>query len=221
MEGVQLIGVWGSPFSRRVEIALKMKGIKYEFIEENLRNKSELLLKSNPVHKQIPVLLHNSKPIVESLLILEYIDETWNQNPILPQDVYDKALDRFWASFFDHKVVPAMRKTRASRPGKESEKAVEELQTLLMILENEINGKKFFGGNKIGFVDIVGLFLAYWFPLILEAMGKEQVMTIDKFPGLCKWTDNLLNCSVIKENLPDKEKLVTFLRALFLVTTTT
>ncbi|XP_074284548.1 putative glutathione S-transferase [Silene latifolia] len=220
MEEVKVIGVWGSPFSRRVEIALKMKGIEYKFIEENLRNKSELLLKNNPVHKKIPVLLHKGKPIVESLLILEYIDETWKENPILPQDVYDKALARFWASFLDDKILAAMRKTRVSE-GKDSEKAIEELEELLMKLENEINGKKFFGGNTIGFVDIVGLFVAYWFPIIQEAIGKEQVITVAKFPGLCNWSDNLLNSNVIKENLPDKDKLITFFRAMFLGTTTT
>ena len=93
----------------RVRIALALKGIDYEFIEEEdvIQNKSELLLQLNRVHKKIPVLIHNGKPVCESMIIVQYIDETWNTKApnLMPKHPYDQAIARFWAAFVDDKVT--------------------------------------------------------------------------------------------------------------------
>jgi glutathione S-transferase len=104
-EEVTLLGSVGSPFVIKVQIALKLKGIEYKYVEEKLGNLSETLLNYNPIYRMVPVLVHKGKPISESRVILEYIDETWNQNPILPSDPYQRALDRFWSKFIDDKVI--------------------------------------------------------------------------------------------------------------------
>ncbi|KAJ6903760.1 hypothetical protein NC651_021057 [Populus alba x Populus x berolinensis] len=103
-EVVKLLGALSSPFVFRVIWALKMKGIPYEFIEEDVTTKSPLLLKNNPALKKIPVLLHSEKPVCESMIIVEYIDEIWPQNPLLPNDPYERAPARFWVKFTDDKV---------------------------------------------------------------------------------------------------------------------
>ncbi|KAK9742899.1 hypothetical protein RND81_03G204200 [Saponaria officinalis] len=105
MGEVKVFRAWRSPFSWRVELALKIKGVDYEIVDEDLSNKSDQLIKYNPVHKKVPVLVHDGKPVVESLVILEYIDEVWTENSLLPSDPFDRAQARFWANFIDNKVI--------------------------------------------------------------------------------------------------------------------
>ena len=100
-----LLDFWPSMFGMRVRVALAEKGLKYEYREEDLWNKSPLLLEMNPVHKKIPVLIHNGKPICESLIIVQYIDEVWcDKSPLLPSDPYQRAQARFWVDYVDKKV---------------------------------------------------------------------------------------------------------------------
>ncbi|XP_058215970.1 probable glutathione S-transferase [Rhododendron vialii] len=209
-EEVKLLGVWASPFSCRVETALKLKGIKYEFIEEDLANKSPLLLESNPVHKKIPVLLHNGKPVAESIVILEYIEQTWKVNPILPEDPYERAMARFWAKFIDEQCLLAVRKACA-RKGKEQEQAKEEAIDLLKTLEGQLKDKRFFRGDTIGLVDTVAIVTWYWVQVIQEAMGLE-LLTEERFPVLFRWGDDCANCSGIKESLPPRDELLALIK---------
>lgn len=102
---VILHGSFASPYSKRIEIALKLKSIPYQLVQEDLHNKSQTLLRYNPVHKKIPILVHQGKPISESLCIIEYIDETWRNGPdLLPQDPYRRSKVRFWASYIQSHV---------------------------------------------------------------------------------------------------------------------
>ncbi|KAL1546308.1 glutathione transferase [Salvia divinorum] len=205
MSEVKLFGAWFSPYVRRVEMALNLKGVEYEYIEEDLKNKSPLFLEFNPITKLVPVLVHNGKPIFESSVILEYIDETWEGPSIFPKDPYERAMSRFWAKFVEDKCSEPLWKACWSA-GEEREKAKKEAEEALKILENEIEGKKFFGGDKIGVVDYVGNVIAFWIPILQDVVGFH-ILTKDKFPNIWKWGDELCNDSFVKKNLPEKEKV--------------
>ncbi|XP_056173170.1 glutathione S-transferase U20-like [Syzygium oleosum] len=91
-EEVILLDFLPSPFGMRARIALREKGVEFEMREEDLSNKSPLLLKMNPVNKQIPILIHGGKPVCKSLIMVQYIDNTWGrESPLLPSNPYECA----------------------------------------------------------------------------------------------------------------------------------
>ncbi|XP_038678353.1 glutathione S-transferase U7-like [Tripterygium wilfordii] len=209
-EEVKLFGFWSSPYSRRVEVALKLKGIQYEYIEEDLFNKSPLLLQYNRINQKVPVLLHNGKPISESRIILEYIDETWKNNPILPQDPYERATARFWGEVIDDKILMGAWKAVRSE-NEEQKQAIEELHRSLKLLEKELDEKDFFGGDRVGYVDIVAFVIAHWLWAFQEA-AEVELIAEEKFPVLCKWSRKLLEIQVVDECHPPRGKHVDYYR---------
>ncbi|KAF3518572.1 hypothetical protein DY000_02062226 [Brassica cretica] len=105
-EEVILLDYWSSMFGMRTRVALEEKGVKYKYREEDLSNKSPLLLEMNPIHMKIPVLIHKGKPICESIIQVQYIDEVWpDTNPILPFDPYQRAQARFWSDYICKKFL--------------------------------------------------------------------------------------------------------------------
>ncbi|KAG8366257.1 hypothetical protein BUALT_Bualt17G0057600 [Buddleja alternifolia] len=212
---MKLLGAWPSPFVLRARIALNIKSVEYEFMEENvLVTKSDLLLKSNPVYKKIPVLIHGERPICESLIIVQYVDEVWASGPaILPSDPYDRAVARFWAVYLDDKWFPSLTAILMS-DGEEAKKtALEQAIQGLDLLEEAFTkcskGQNFFGGDKIGYLDIaLGSFLGW--VRVIQIMANVSLIDESKTPNLFKWAQDFSGHDAVKDVLPETDKLVEF-----------
>ncbi|KAI9094764.1 hypothetical protein K1719_026570 [Acacia pycnantha] len=181
-EEVKVLSFYLSPVCCRVVWALKLKGVDYEHFEEDIFNKSNLLLQMNPLHNKVPVLIHRHKPISESLFILEYIDETWIQCPLLPCNPHQRALARFWAKFADEKVLHGAFRAMCSH-GEDKENAAKVVREEIEKIEELIKGQKFFGGENIGYLDIVFGWMSYWLP-IWEEVGNMKILDSFKCPNM-------------------------------------
>ncbi|KAL0349029.1 UNVERIFIED_CONTAM: Glutathione transferase GST 23 [Sesamum angustifolium] len=206
---VKLVGFWVSPFVHRVRWALKFKGIEYEYIEEDIFNKTPLLSELNPLYKKVPVLVHDGKPLSDSSIILEYVDQKWKPNPLLPDDPYERAQAHLWARFADEKVLESAWLALCSE-GKTQERAVKQAIENLEKVEEKLKGKRFFGGDKIGHVDLMMGFVSYMLPVWEEVAGVKILDPL-KFPAIAAWTSNFLNHEAIKaEYLPSRAETVAY-----------
>ncbi|KAK7243981.1 hypothetical protein RIF29_38796 [Crotalaria pallida] len=201
---VVLLGSGFSMFGMRAKIALEEKGIKYEYIEQDLTNKSPLLQEMNPIHKKIPVLIHNGRPICESLIIVEYIDMVWNNNSsFLPSDAYQRALARFWANFVDQEVYHVSRRVWTSM-GNEQEVAKKGFIESLKQLEEVLGDKAYFGGDTFGFVDISLIPFYCWF-YTYEMFGKFKVEA--ECPKLIAWAKRCMPRESVSKTLADGKEV--------------
>ncbi|KAI5332789.1 hypothetical protein L3X38_022918 [Prunus dulcis] len=204
---VVLLDFWPSPFGMRLRIALAEKGVQYEYKDEDLRNKSPLLLQSNPVHKKIPVLIHNGKAVSESLIAVQYIDEVWKDKaPLLPSDPHLRAQARFWADYVDKKMYEIGRKVWTTK-GEEQDAAKKEFLECISVLEGELGDKPYFGGKTFGFVD-VALIPFYTWLSVYEKFGNFSVEA--ERPKFIAWAKRCLEKESVSKSIPDQQKVYDF-----------
>ena len=93
--------------------------------------------------------------------------------------------------------------------GERKEKEVNQAKEALQVLDDMLKGKKFFGGDSIGFLDIAFGWVVVWLQ-VYEEVGASKVFESDQYPFLDKWVQNFVSQQVIRETLPSKEELIPF-----------
>ncbi|NP_001306693.1 glutathione S-transferase42 [Zea mays] len=219
-DDLKLLGLWASPYVLRVKLALSLKGLSYENVEEDLRDKSELLLKSNPVHQKVPVLIHGGKPICESQVILQYIDEAFaGTGPsLLPADPYERAVARFWAAYIDDKMLPAWNQSTMGKTEEERAEGKKQSVVTVETLEGALRdcggqGKPFFGGDSVGYVDVVLGGLLGWVRASEELHGVRP-FDPERTPLLAAWSERFGALDAVQTVMPDVGRLLEFGKAL-------
>ena len=98
-----------STTSLRVRVALNMKGIDYDYVSYALLHKdhkSDAYLKLNPQGLVPSLEIKDEAVLTQSMAILEYIDETNPELPLLPEDALGRARVRALAHIIAVDIHP-------------------------------------------------------------------------------------------------------------------
>ncbi len=162
----RLYGYWRSSSSWRVRIGLGLKGIAYEYAALNLLEQEQFRDEHrarNPM-AQVPVLEvtedGRTLRLVQSMAILEWLDERFPDPPLLPPDLDGRARVRALAEIVNSGIQPyqnaiVLRTLKERFPGYEKEWARTWLSRGLEALEVAVRDRagRFSHGDAPGLAD--------------------------------------------------------------------
>jgi len=103
-----LHSAWRSSAAYRVRIGLNLKGLAYDIAPVNLVSSQHLepaYAALNP-QRLLPALEVGGRTLTQSLAILEWLDETAPEPPLLPADPFDRAVVRSMAQIVASDIHP-------------------------------------------------------------------------------------------------------------------
>ena len=81
---MKLVGVYLSPYVRRVAAAMISRGLPYEHVPVNGYHEFEVASRYNPVAKVPSLVLDDGEILIESSAILDYLNELVPSAPLIP-----------------------------------------------------------------------------------------------------------------------------------------
>ena len=192
-----LYGATLSPFVRKIKVMLLEKKIDHDHESITPFEKTPEFLKASPLGK-IPYLKDaNGRTVNDSSIIAMFLEESYPENPLFPEDPYERAQVRWLEEYMDteiatlvfglfgQKIVRAMFMGEAV--DEEVVKAAEEkAPSVLEYLESQIHGKQFFVANMLTIADIS---IASAF---CNLKHVDFTIDSDKFPELANWFERIV-----------------------------
>ncbi|WP_248307658.1 glutathione S-transferase family protein [Bosea sp. FBZP-16] len=189
-----------SLFSRKVEIALREKGLAFERIMVPFNQttgydpKHPEVVALNP-KRQVPVLNDDGIVLYDSTIILEYLEDAYPEPPLLPVCPGARARCRLDELYADEIMLQALKPLmhRTSPPSSDQTKRLAQEADALIAehalekhyaeLEDRLAGREFFG-DAVSVADIA-LFMSVLFSLRLGGPSLAP------FDGLSRWFERL------------------------------
>lgn len=180
-----------SPNSRRVWITLLEKGLEFELVEIKLDGeqfKPEFLA-INPFH-HIPVLVDDGLNVVESLVILDYLEVKYPTPAMLPKDAKDLAIARMVQLVTVNELLPPTTTFLPQilglpeAPPEKIEQAKQKISIVLKFFESLLDDRPYFGSENLTLAEVVAGTVVIWLPRV--------GISLNDYPKVSAWCDRLI-----------------------------
>jgi glutathione S-transferase len=189
MHGLRLYTSKLCPYAHRVRLALAEKGLTAEQIEIDLKNKPADFAALSP-HGHVPLLVHGGLRLWESAVILEYLDEAFPEQPLMPSRPAERAKARLWIDFANSRLLAATHRMIFTTDESSRRGLVADMIESVRHLEREMTERPQDGPYLLGAdLSLADIALHPWF---------EQAATLERFspfrmpadcPGVARWRD--------------------------------
>ncbi|KAM0892285.1 hypothetical protein ACQ4PT_025864 [Festuca glaucescens] len=157
------------------------------------------------------------RPVCESHIIVQYIDEAFaaaadGSPPLLPADPYERATALFWAAYIDDKVLKPWRRVFSARTDEERAEWMGQAVAAVGALEGVLAGGKeggFFGGDSVGYVDVLLGGNVPWVRATTAISGGE-LFDAARTPLLATWMERFGELDAAKAVIQDVDKVVDY-----------
>jgi glutathione S-transferase len=185
------------PYVERSRIVLLEKDLPHDVAFIDLRDKPGWFLEVSPMGR-VPVLLVDDRPVIESMVINELLDELYPHPPLFPADPLARAQGRGWIVFANDVLMPAggaaMLALAGGAAGDGLAKPLPALRDALGKLERELGRDRgpFFLGAGFSLVDATyAPFFRRW--RLAEGWGAPEARLLGSFRAVSAWGDAVLS----------------------------
>lgn len=169
------------PYVQRAVIALTEKAVPFCRIDIDLAHKPDWFLALSPLGKT-PVLRVGDRPIFESAVIVEYLEET-ERNPLHPANPLDRARHRGWIEFAST-VLKGIASLYNARDAEAFTAAARALHDRFHQTEAALGTGPWFAGDRFSLVDAAFAPVFRYFD-VLDLIGDFAILT--DLPKVAAW----------------------------------
>ena len=185
------------PYVQRALIILNEKNISFDVEYINLMEPPVWFHDISPLGK-VPVLLVDNKPLFESMVICDYLDEI-TEDSLYPSNIFEKAQNRSWIEFGNDILSTTFDFLRTDDQ-KKFNLCIETLTDRFEILEEEFTNGDYFNGADFSIIDAVYTPIFRYHKRIEE---YKDYGIFDDAPNVKAWGERLLERPSVINSIPE------------------